>query len=62
MEETEDGAMVEKDVRASYDEAFRREWQHFDHCVTERREPITSGEQGRADVALLLDIIKAVRV
>jgi predicted dehydrogenase len=58
----EDGVYVEKNVVASYDEAFKREWRHFHACVTEDRTPLTSGEEGRADVAMLIDVVKAVRV
>jgi predicted dehydrogenase len=58
----EDGVFVEKNVVASYDEAFKREWKHFHACVTEDRQPLTSGEEGRADVAMLIDVIKAARL
>jgi predicted dehydrogenase len=57
----EDGAFVEKNVVASYDEAFKREWKAFHRCVVEDREPLTNGEEGRADVAMLIDVIRACR-
>jgi predicted dehydrogenase len=59
--EKESGAFVQKRVVASYDEAFKREWRHFYECVTEDKTPITSGEEGRADVKMLIDMVKAVR-
>lgn len=58
--EMENGALIQKSVLASYDEAFKREWRHFYRCIVEDQEPITNGEQARADIALLIDIIKAV--
>lgn len=62
VEGREGEAFVEKTVTASYDEAFRREWLHFHACVTQDRRPLTSGEEARADVKLLADIVKAVKV
>ena len=58
----EDGAVTRREVLASYDEAFKREWRHFYTCVTEDREPITNVDEGVADIALLIDLIKAVRL
>jgi len=62
VKEMDGGAIVSKEVVASYDEAFKREWRHFYECITEDKEPLTNGEEGRADIALMIDIIKAVRV
>jgi len=56
-----DGEFVEKTVVAGYDEAFRREWKHFYECVSEDRQPRTSGEEARADVAMLAEMVKKVR-
>lgn len=58
MNEMEGGASVTKQVLVSYDEAFKREWRHFYDCVVHDREPITSGEKGRRDVAFLIDLLK----
>jgi predicted dehydrogenase len=62
VEGREGEAFVDKTVTASYDEAFRREWLHFHQCVTEDKQPLTSGEEARADVKMLSDIVKAVKV
>lgn len=51
-------AFVEKRVVASFDEAFKREWRHFYECVVEDREPITNGQKARADISLLIDLVK----
>ena len=61
VNEMEGGANVTKEVVASYDEAFKREWRHFYECVTKDRKPITSGEKGRADIEFLIDLVKKVR-
>lgn len=58
--EREGSSFVQKKVVASYDEAFKREWRHLYECIVEDKEPMTSGEEGRADVALLIDLIKAI--
>ena len=56
-----DGEFTEQTVVAGYDEAFRREWKHFYECVTQDRQPRTSGEEARADVAMLADMVRKVR-
>lgn len=61
VKEREGSAFVEKHVTASFDEAFKREWRHFYECVTQDKEPITNGAEGRADVALLANMVKAIR-
>jgi predicted dehydrogenase len=61
VKEREGAAFVEKHVTASFDEAFKREWRHFYECVTEDKEPITNGAEGRADVALLANMVKAIK-
>jgi predicted dehydrogenase len=59
--EMEGPVSVTKQALASYEEAFKREWRHFYECVTQNREPITSGEKGRRDTAFLIDLIKTAR-
>lgn len=61
VREREGESFVVKHVTASFDEAFKREWRHFYECITKDKEPITNGAQGRADVALLADMVKAIR-
>jgi predicted dehydrogenase len=59
INEMEGDVNIQKRVLVSYDEAFKREWRHFYECITKDQEPITSGEKGRRDLALLIDLIKA---
>lgn len=54
----ENEVFVEKHVTASFDEAFKREWRHFYDCVVNDQEPITGADKGRADIALLIDLLK----
>ncbi len=61
VEEMADGAFTDCRVEASYEEAFKRELIHFHECVTEKRRPLTSGEEGRADIALLIQMIEAYK-
>lgn len=58
--EMEGEAIVQKSILASYDEAFKREWRHFYRCIVKDLEPITNAEQGKADIALLIEIIRKV--
>ncbi|TAK26021.1 MAG: Gfo/Idh/MocA family oxidoreductase [Chloroflexota bacterium] len=62
VSEKQDGVFVDRTVTASFDEAFRREWRHFYDCIVEDREPLTSGDDARADVQMLVDVVRAVRV
>ncbi|HYF51163.1 MAG TPA: Gfo/Idh/MocA family oxidoreductase [Planctomycetota bacterium] len=49
-------------VHASYDESFRRELQHFAHCVRTGEKPRTTAEDGREDVRLCIEMAnKALR-
>jgi predicted dehydrogenase len=57
----EGDTFVERTITAGYDEAFRREWKAFYECITQDRDPLTNAEEARADVKMLVDMIKAVR-
>jgi predicted dehydrogenase len=46
-------------VQASYDEAFRRELQHFAHCIRTGDKPRTTAEDGREDVQLCIEMARA---
>jgi hypothetical protein len=51
---------VKKEIPVSHQEAFRREWLHFFACVREGRQPRTSLADGRADVELAIEMIRAI--
>jgi predicted dehydrogenase len=53
VEGMEDGAAWEKSITVSYEEAFKRELQHFYDCIVEGRTPRTSGMVGRQDLVIL---------
>lgn len=53
---------ITKQIEASFDEAFRREWIHFYDCIVDDLEPRTSGEDGLADVELAVEMIRAIKV
>ncbi len=57
----EDGAEWRKRVNVAYAEAFKEELVHFHHCVTAGEQPLTDGTDGRADIALLQQIVVAAR-
>jgi len=61
VNENEKGINVQKRFQVSFDEAFKREWRHFYECITENKEPITSGDKGRRDIAFLINLVKASR-
>jgi len=51
----------ERRVVASFDEAFRRELRHFHRCVTCGERCLTPGEEGRADIAWLTQLLLKAR-
>jgi predicted dehydrogenase len=61
INEMEGHANVQKRVVPSFDDAFRREWQHFHECIVEDRDPLTNGWKGRRDIAFLIDLIRSYR-
>ena len=64
INENEPGSMVnvEKQICASYDECYRIEWHHFYDCIVEGKQPINSGEDGRNDIKLAGEIIRAAKI
>jgi predicted dehydrogenase len=60
--ENEAGSPVRKEIPVSNQEAFRLEWLHFFDCVREGRAPRTSLVDGRADIELAIEMIRAIPV
>jgi len=58
---SENGAPHCKEVSVSHQEAFRLEWLHFYDCITEDREPRTTGIDAKADVELAREMVRALR-
>ncbi len=58
VSQMENDVYTEKRVSSSFDEAFKREWRHFYDCVIHGREPVTTAEKARDDIALLIDLLK----
>ncbi len=57
--ETEGGVYKESQYLASYQEAFKEELIHFHKCITNGLQPETPVTEGKDDIALLIDIVKA---
>ena len=55
------GMTRESVITASQEEAYRREWVHFHTCITEDKEPLTSGRDAVNDIRLMSRIMDAVR-
>jgi predicted dehydrogenase len=51
----------EKHVTASMKEAFKEELVHFAECVRTGRQPVTTPEEARGDIALLHQIFHAIK-
>ncbi|MCY3709184.1 MAG: Gfo/Idh/MocA family oxidoreductase [Caldilineaceae bacterium] len=52
----------ESTTTASYEEAFKLELIHFHDCIVNGKTPRTPASGGRAQIALLIDMIKAYRL
>lgn len=50
---------VETEILASYEEAFKRELVHFHSVIVNDHPPLTSGEEAREDIAVLIQMIQA---
>ncbi len=55
------GRYRESTTTASYQEAFKLELIHFHDCIVNGQTPRTPANEGRAQIALLIDMIKAYR-
>ncbi len=55
------GLYRESTTTASYQEAFKLELVHFHDCIVNGETPRTPAREGRAQIALLIDMIKAYR-
>ena len=58
VQEMDGPAHAERNVTASYDESFRREWRHFHECVSTGVAPRTSAVDGLRDVEILRAIVR----
>jgi predicted dehydrogenase len=58
----EAGSPVRKEVPVSHQESFRREWLHFFERVRDGRQPRTSLADGREDVELAIEMIRAIPI
>jgi hypothetical protein len=47
-------------MRTSWQEAYRRQLEHFHECVTAAADCLTPVEQGVADVRVLAEMLAAV--
>ena len=47
-----------RQIVASYDEAFRREWQHFYDCILNDRQPKTDAEGARRDLEFAVELTR----
>ncbi len=56
----DDGAAYEKRVQASFDESFREELKAFHNCVVNEQEPLTTVADGRTDIFILQQVIRAL--
>jgi len=59
IDENEGASAVRRQVVASYDEAFKREWRHFYDCVTGGIEPRTSGAEALRDLEFAVELTRS---
>ena len=58
IRENEGRAASRKQIITSYDEAFRREWQHFYDCIVNDQKPATDAEQARRDLEFAVELTR----
>ncbi len=58
VQEMDGTAHTSNTIATSFDEAFRREWQHFHHCVTTGTAPRTGAADGLRDIQILRAIVR----
>ena len=58
VEETVGGALIQQEIVASCDEAYKRELRHFYDCVVNDVQPRTDGEDGKKDLEFAIRIIQ----
>lgn len=58
------GTMMPREsvVTASFEEAYRSEWQHFRDCIRNNTQPLTSGRDALNDIRLMDRLIRAAHV
>jgi predicted dehydrogenase len=59
VEKAVEDRFVRTESLGSFEEAFKNELLHFHECITEGREPLSSGIEGRKDVAIMQNVIRA---
>lgn len=58
IRENEGKSASRRQIIASYDEAFKREWRHFYDCIVNDKQPITSAEEARQDLEFAVELTK----
>ena len=53
----EGAAVSERRVVGSYEESFKRELEHFHHCVTKNERPLTDAKEAKKDIELLRSVV-----
>jgi len=59
IRENEGKSACSRQIVASYDEAFKREWRHFYDCIINDKQPKTSGEEARRDLEFAVELMRA---
>ena len=59
VETMEDGSYTRREYQVDFEEAFKQELLHFHDCVTTGTQPLTDGEEGKADIAQAIAMFKA---
>jgi len=59
IRENEGKSASTRQIVASYDEAFKREWRHFYDCIINDTTPITNGEIARRDLEFGVELMRA---
>lgn len=59
IRENEQKSASRRQIIASYDEAYKREWRHFYECILNDIQPFTNGLQAKKDLEFAIEMLKA---
>jgi predicted dehydrogenase len=58
IRENDNNSACNKQITASFDEAYKREWQHFYDCIVHDKRPMTTPDEAREDLAFAVELMR----
>lgn len=58
IRENENNSACNKQITTSFDEAYKREWQHLYDCIIHDKQPMTTPDEAREDLAFAVELMR----